>query len=224
MLIIVCALTGLLAGRFIIHLVPQIPQAINQDRDELLALFERPAAGEHAKQSRTKYRVMLITSGLFAALAATLGWGAPLLMMLVLLCWLLTLALIDLDTMLLPDILTLSLLWLGLIFNLLTGFTAINAALWGAMTGYALPWILATGYSLLRQREGLGLGDAKLLAALGAWLGWSSLPRLLILSCGLMIIGVLLRKLCYKTAMHQAAPFGPALALAGFYLALLRVL
>jgi prepilin signal peptidase PulO-like enzyme (type II secretory pathway) len=219
MLIVLCALAGLLAGSLITHLVQQIPLAIAEDREVVLALFQRSVKPAQAAKPWLK----LVCAVLFAILAAMLGWGLSLLMILILLCWLLPLALIDWDTLLLPDVLTLSLLWLGLMFNLLTGFTSINAALWGAVLGYALPWLLATAYGLLRQQEGLGLGDAKLLAALGAWLGWSSLPALLFVGCGLMIIGVLLRRLRYHIPLQQAAPFGPALALAGFFLALMRV-
>src|SRR5690606_16810250 len=85
----------------------------------------------------------------------------------------LTLAWIDSDTGLLPDVLTLPLLWLGLLVNLNGGFVSLQDAVLGAMAGYGVLWVIYQSFLLCTGREGLGYGDFKLLAAMGAWLGWA---------------------------------------------------
>ncbi|MGY3858196.1 prepilin peptidase [Aeromonas intestinalis] len=160
--------------------------------------------------------VELLTALLSVVVAATLtpGWGT--LAALVLTWTLIALTFIDLDKMLLPDQLTLPLLWAGLLFNLLVGFVSLGDAVAGAMAGYLVLWSLYWAFKLLTGKEGMGYGDFKLLAALGAWLGWQALPIVLLLSSlvGAVIgIGLIaLRK------HHQAnpIPFGPYLAIAGW--------
>jgi leader peptidase (prepilin peptidase)/N-methyltransferase len=93
-----------------------------------------------------------------------------------------TLALIDLDTQLLPDDITLPLLWLGLLINMAGGFTNIYSAVIGAMIGYLFLWSLFWIFKLITGKEGMGYGDFKLLAAIGAWFGWSMLPLVILLS------------------------------------------
>lgn len=131
---------------------------------------------------------------------------------------LLILSLIDWQHQLLPDAITLPLLWLGLLlhcFDLLPG--NLSDAVLGAACGYGLFWLLASGYRHLRGVEALGLGDAKLLAALGGWLGWQPLPMLvLIAACG-GIISVLLARWLRRRPLQQSLPFGPWLSLAGGY-------
>jgi leader peptidase (prepilin peptidase)/N-methyltransferase len=93
-----------------------------------------------------------------------------------------TLAMIDLDTQLLPDDLTLPLLWLGLLVNLFGGFTDIRSAIIGAATGYLFLWLIFWIFKLVTGKEGMGYGDFKLLAAIGAWFGWSMLPLVILFS------------------------------------------
>ena len=95
---------------------------------------------------------------------------------------LLVLALIDFDTTLLPDDITLPLLWAGLLANLLGLYTSLPSAVVGAMAGYLSLWSVYWAFKLLTGKEGMGYGDFKLLAALGAWLGWKMLPLLILLS------------------------------------------
>jgi len=128
---------------------------------------------------------------------------------------LLALAVIDLNTFLLPDRLTLPLLWSGLLYQSLYHPHFLTEAVWGAATGYLILWSIYWLFKLITNKEGMGYGDFKLLAALGAWLGVLQLPSLLLISAlsGLMI--ALLYKLKYKG--HQGGtPFGPALALSGW--------
>lgn len=129
---------------------------------------------------------------------------------------LLALAFIDADTQLLPDNLTLPLLWGGLLFNLLTGTVPLAEAVIGAMAGYLSLWLLFHGFKLATGKEGMGYGDFKLLAALGAWLGWALLPLVILLSS---LVGALVGVGLILLAKHgrgQPLPFGPYLAVAGW--------
>jgi leader peptidase (prepilin peptidase)/N-methyltransferase len=134
--------------------------------------------------------------------------------------WLLCLGLIaltfiDFDTQLLPDSLTLPLLWLGLLFNLNIGFSDLNSAVIGAAAGYLLLWSIYWLFKLCTGKEGMGYGDFKLLAALGAWYGWQMLPAILLLSSLLgAAVGIALI-LSGRRGRDSAMPFGPFLAIAG---------
>lgn len=160
--------------------------------------------------------VELLTALLSVAVAATLtpGWGT---LAALLLTWVLVaLTFIDLDKMLLPDQLTLPLLWGGLLFNLAGGFVPLADAVIGAMAGYLVLWSLYWAFKLLTGKEGMGHGDFKLLAALGAWLGWQALPIVLLLSSlvGAIIgIGLILLRNHHQ---GKPIPFGPYLAIAGW--------
>ncbi|MBI5279445.1 MAG: prepilin peptidase [Burkholderiales bacterium] len=126
---------------------------------------------------------------------------------------LVALALIDLDTMYLPDVITQPLLWAGLLVAAL-GWTALplKSAIWGAVAGYMSLWLVSQGYKLLRGEEGMGNGDFKLFAALGAWFGWAALvPLILMASVIGAVIGITLK----LRSGTRAIPFGPLLALAG---------
>ena len=134
-----------------------------------------------------------------------------------LLTWfLIAMTFIDLDKMLLPDQLTLPLLWAGLLLNLLGGLASLQDAVIGAIAGYLLLWSLYWSFKLLTGKEGMGYGDFKLLAALGAWLGWQSLPLILILSS---VVGAVVGITLMLLRRHQQGnpiPFGPYLAMAGW--------
>lgn len=122
---------------------------------------------------------------------------------------------IDLDTYLLPDDITLPLLWLGLLYNLNNGFTDLNSAVIGAALGYLILWAVYWLFKLVTGKEGMGYGDFKLLAALGAWFGWQLLPAVILLSSiAGSIIGILLIVLS-KHGREKPIPFGPYLALGG---------
>ncbi|WP_337077253.1 A24 family peptidase [Aeromonas dhakensis] len=160
--------------------------------------------------------VELLTALLSLVVAATFppSWG---LLAALLLTWVLVaLTFIDLDKMLLPDQLTLPLLWGGLLFNLAGGFVPLADAVIGAMAGYLVLWSLYWAFKLLTGKEGMGYGDFKLLAALGAWLGWQALPIVLLLSSLVgAIIGISLI-LLHNHHQGKPIPFGPYLAIAGW--------
>lgn len=163
-----------------------------------------------------RYPIIEIFSGLLSALIAwhfgpTLQTAGALLLI-----WsLIALAAIDFDTQLLPDSITLPLLWLGLLFNLFGTFTDLPSAVIGAMAGYLSLWSIFWLFKLATGKEGMGYGDFKLLAALGAWLGWSMLPTIILLSSLVgAIVGVSLIVLA-RHGRNVPIPFGPYLAAAG---------
>ena len=128
---------------------------------------------------------------------------------------LLALTFIDFDTQLLPDDITLPLMWLGLLVNAFGTFVDLRSAVFGAAGGYLLLWLVYWGFRLLAKKEGMGYGDFKLLAALGAWAGWQVLPFVVVVSAGLgaVIGGLLLWRA--KSGVDTRIPFGPYLALGG---------
>jgi leader peptidase (prepilin peptidase)/N-methyltransferase len=163
-----------------------------------------------------RYPAVELATGLLSALAiglhgATLTGGGALL-----LTWfLVALAMIDLDTQLLPDDLTLPLLWLGLAFNLGEAWTSLPSAVIGAMAGYLSLWSVYWVFRLSTGKEGMGYGDFKLLAALGAWFGWQALPGIILLSSVVgAIVGIGLILLA-RHGREVPIPFGPYLAGAG---------
>jgi leader peptidase (prepilin peptidase)/N-methyltransferase len=125
------------------------------------------------------------------------------------------LAFIDLDTFYLPDDLTLPLVWAGLIFSLAGGYTDLNSAVIGACGGYLSLWLVFWVFKIVTGKEGMGYGDFKLLAAIGAWLGWKLLPLVILLSSFAgAIVGVALIILA-RRGRNVPIPFGPYLAIAG---------
>ncbi|MDH5184666.1 MAG: A24 family peptidase [Gammaproteobacteria bacterium] len=129
---------------------------------------------------------------------------------------LIALFVIDLHHQLLPDQITLPLLWTGLLFNMQNTFTSLEMAVLGAVIGYLSLWLVYHAYRLLRGKYGFGYGDFKLLAAIGAWIGWPSIPVvILISSLSGAIIGILLI-LFAKHQYDKPIPFGPYLAMAGW--------
>lgn len=134
--------------------------------------------------------------------------------------WIFTFALIaltfiDFDTQLLPDDITLPLLWIGLLFNLNFGFTDLKSAVVGAMAGYLVLWCVFWLFKIIRGKEGMGYGDFKLLAAIGAWFGWKLLPAVILLSSTLgAIVGITLIVVT-KRGKEVPMPFGPFLAIGG---------
>ncbi len=123
---------------------------------------------------------------------------------------------IDLDEMLLPDQLTLPLLWLGLLINLNSTFSSPTDALIGAAAGYMSLWSVFWAFKLLTGKEGMGYGDFKLLAVFGAWFGWQLLPLIILLSSIVgAVVGIMLI-ISKKINQGNPIPFGPYIALAGW--------
>ena len=163
-----------------------------------------------------RYPIIEAISGV---LAAYIGWrfGFTLAMAAALVfAWsLVALTAIDIDTQLLPDDITLPLLWVGLLVNLNNGFTPLPLAVIGAVAGYLSLWSVYWLFKLTTGKEGMGYGDFKLLAAIGAWLGWKMLPIVILLSSLVgAIVGIALIVFT-RHGRNTPIPFGPYLAAAG---------
>lgn len=164
-----------------------------------------------------QYPLVELSSALLAvAVVALHGTGWPSLWLFGACLALLALAIIDWRTQLLPDRLTLPLLWAGLLYQWLFDPLLLPSAVLGAVAGYLSLWAVYWLFKLTTGKEGMGYGDFKLMAALGAWLGWQSLPLLLLLSAGAgAIVGIVLVT-SRRHASDQPMPFGPYIALAGW--------
>ena len=157
-----------------------------------------------------------VTAILSAYTAFHFGFGWQCAAALVLLWVLISLSVIDFDHQLLPDDLTLPLLWLGLLLNLFGVFTDINSAVIGAMVGYLSLWSVYWLFKLVTGKEGMGYGDFKLLAVLGAWFGWKLIPLIIILSSFVgAFVGIALILILGRDK-NIPIPFGPYLAAAGW--------
>ncbi|NMZ68532.1 type 4 prepilin peptidase 1 Aspartic peptidase. MEROPS family A24A [Pseudomonas peli] len=164
-----------------------------------------------------RYPLVELACGLLSAFIAWhfgFTWQAGAML---LLTWgLLAMSLIDVDHQLLPDSLVLPLLWLGLITNSFGLFTSLEDALWGAIAGYLSLWSVYWLFKLVTGKEGMGYGDFKLLAMLGAWGGWQVLPLTILLSS---LVGAVLGLIMLRLRNAEAStpiPFGPYLAIAGW--------
>ena len=160
-----------------------------------------------------RYPIVETVSCLLSAFAAWhFGYGLAGLSAILLIWALLALTCIDLDTQLLPDDITLPLLWLGLLFNLSNTFTSLPNAVLGAICGYLVLWSVYWLFKLATGKEGMGYGDFKLLAAIGAWLGWQMLPLVILLSSVVgAAVGITLI-VAVKRGRDIPIPFGPYLA------------
>ena len=180
-----------------------------------LLILKGKCSGCHARIS-PRYPIIEAFTGLASAYVAwhfgpTIQAAGALLQV-----WaLIELAAIDLDTQLLPDAITLPLLWLGLAQNLWGSYTDLSSAVTGAMLGYLALWSVFWLFKLATGKEGMGYGDFKLLAALGAWLGWQMLPAIILLSSVVgAIVGITLI-VATRHGRNVPIPFGPYLAAAG---------
>lgn len=158
--------------------------------------------------------VELLTAGLGLMIAWGLGPSLATVMALVLMYMLVALTFIDLEHKLLPDQLTLPLIWLGLVVNSFGLLTPLEDAFWGAVAGYMSLWLVYWGFRLVTGKHGMGYGDFKLLAALGAWLGWQALPIIVLVSAVAgILVGLALR--ARTTPTDPQMPFGPFLSVGG---------
>ena len=171
----------------------------------------------HAPISARYPIVELFAAALAVAAIVRFGATPAALAACVFLWMLLALTLIDFDTQLLPDNLTLPLLWAGLLANLLGAAPIANLrdAVIGAIAGYLALWAVYWLFKLIRGKEGMGYGDFKLLAALGAWLGWPMLPQIVLVSSVLAAIGGIAAMALKRRDRAAPLPFGPWLAGAG---------
>ena len=166
----------------------------------------------HTPISKRYPAIELLTAMMFAVVAMVYGWSWLTLTGLVFTAFLIALTFIDADTQYLPDQLTLPLVWLGLLANYTGGLVSLQQAVLGAVCGYMSLWLLNFIHKSCRGFDGMGAGDFKLLAALGAWLGATVLPIIVFVAA---LVGVV-AAIVLKAAKSQPIAFGPCLAIAGW--------
>jgi leader peptidase (prepilin peptidase)/N-methyltransferase len=187
---------------------------------ENIPVISYAALGGKCSQCKAKISIRYplveaFTGLLSAALIWQFGSGWMGLSTLLFAYLLIAMTFIDLDTMMLPDVLTLPLLWAGLLLNLNGMFVPLKDAVIGAAAGYMVLWTVYWLFKLIRGKEGMGYGDFKLLAALGAWMGWTMLPIIILLSSVTGAILGIVQMLMARAGMDYKFPFGPYLAGAG---------
>ena len=194
---------------------PQCSHAISaaENIPVLSYLFLRGKCAGCGAAISPRYPVVEALSGILSAYAAWhFGYGIAAVSAIVFVWALLALTFIDFDTQLLPDSITLPLLWMGLLLNLDGTFTALPNALIGAVVGYLVLWSVYWMFKLVTGKEGMGYGDFKLLAAIGAWMGWTMLPLVILLSSVVgAVVGISLIVVA-KHGRNIPIPFGPYLA------------
>ncbi len=160
-----------------------------------------------------RYPVIEAITGLLSAAAASyFGFGISAIAAIIFIWAMIALTFIDFDTQLLPDSITLPLLWLGLFVNLQSTFVPLQSAVIGAIAGYLSLWTVYWLFKLVTGKEGMGFGDFKLLAAIGAWLGWTMLPLVILLSSAVGAIAGIILMIFTKQGRSIPIPFGPYLA------------
>lgn len=177
-------------------------------------LFLKGRCAECRTRISVRYPLVEIFTAIMSACVAwQFGYGLMMVAALVFVWALIVLAAIDIDTQLLPDDITLPLMWFGILFNMSgSGFVDLYSAVIGAVAGYLSLWTIYWIFKLVTGKEGMGYGDFKLLAAIGAWLGWSVLPLVILLSSlvGAVVgIGLIIAAKLNRNVM---IPFGPYLA------------
>jgi leader peptidase (prepilin peptidase)/N-methyltransferase len=179
-------------------------------------LFQKGGCRHCGKPISVRYPLVEALTGIAFAYA-TWHFGASVATMgaMLFIAAAIALTFIDLDTQLLPDDITLPLLWLGIVCNLSGTYTDLESSVVGAIAGYLLLWSIYWAFKLLTGKEGMGYGDFKLLAAIGAWLGWQLLPTVVLLSSVVgAVVGISLIVFS-KHERNTPIPFGPYLATAG---------
>lgn len=179
-------------------------------------LFLRGKCRECKAPISVRYPLVELVTGLATGgLIWMLGSGIAGMAAVVFVFFLITLTMIDADVQLLPDDMTLLLLWIGLLLNTQSVFTSPADAVLGAAAGYLALWLVSSTYKLLKKQDGFGQGDFKMLAALGAWMGWKMLPLIILLSSATgSVIGITLI-LMSRMGFSTRLSFGPYLAFAG---------
>lgn len=187
-------------------------------------LWLRGRAACCGKPISVQYPLVELLCGVLAALCAwRFGW-TPMLPCALALVWVLVAAaVVDMRTQLLPDVLTLPLLWLGLLVNVGGLVVPLEQAVIGAAAGYLFLWSVYWAFRLVTGKEGMGFGDFKLLAALGAWFGWPALPALLLLSSLVGALWGIALRISGRLGAGAAMPFGPFIAGAGIWYLLFPV-
>lgn len=220
------AVVGFVTGRIVREVATRLPpHQFRRWRIEAGEILDVDVDEQGDQPSSTSFRLHVLQRNyipevgcavLSAGVVGMFGVTIVAVAMLVLTWALFTLALIDAEHQVLPDVIVLPMLWLGLIANQQGLFASLDDALYGAIAGYMVLWVMLNGFKLLTGREGMGGGDLKMLAMLGAWGGWHLLLLIIIVaSITASVYGVTVK--CFsRTECNPQLPFGPFLALGGF--------
>lgn len=193
------------------------PLAVHENIPVLSYLWLRGRCSACGAAISPRYPAVELLSALLSAVVAhRFGPDAQVLPALVLTWSLLALSFIDAEHQLLPDVITLPMLWLGLLLSVFRVFTDSTTAILGAVAGYLSLWLVYQLFKWLTGREGMGHGDFKLLALLGAWLGWAHLPQIILLSSLVGAVAGLTLIALTRRDHRQPIPYGPYLAAAGW--------
>lgn len=194
-----------------------------QDNIPLLSyLFLRGKCNHCGAAISLRYPVVELASAILSIIIVALWGFTPTALAIMIFIWsLLALALIDWEHGLLPDHITLPILWLGLLANNQGLLIPISDALWGAAAGFLILWSVFWVFKWMTGKEGLGLGDAKCLAMIGAWLGWTSLPWVLLIASTLGLIVAVIQIRRKQQSRETPIPFGPYLAISSFIVLIL---
>ncbi len=246
MQLVIASIFGLIIGSFLNVVIHRLPKSIINDHTDSLScllwpsstapccgsllkwyenipvvswMFLQGRCGHCGASITARYIIVeLITALCFAGSSWQFGLTLTGIAYAVFMAVAISLFFIDLETYLLPDKLTLPLLWLGLVASTF-GITTVDPldAIWGACLGFGLPWSVNQLYKLVRKHDGFGGGDFKLLAALGAWTGWLQIVPILSLASilGLLTIGAISVFKRQQLSMNKAFPFGPFLIASG---------
>ena len=180
-------------------------------------LFLSGKCGFCKKAISPRYPIVeLCTALLWVQLGFHFGPTPGLLLGIILISSLVALTVIDLDHHILPDVIVIPLLWIGLISNSFGVFTSLESAVFGAVSGYMVLWIIYQVHHRLTGKEGMGYGDFKLLACIGAWLGWEVLPAVILLASVSGTVLAIVLMLIHKRGKDIPVAFGPYLAIAGW--------
>jgi prepilin signal peptidase PulO-like enzyme (type II secretory pathway) len=205
-----------IARRYACHLVTELAAPEHSKLQEKPTQAQASVAADHEDWRRESLVGIFLGAVILPLLALRFGPSVELTLATGFCLALLTLALIDHRLLLLPDSLTLPLVWLGLLSNIPAYFVSLQDAVIGAVLGYGSLWGIYWLFKLIRGKEGLGYGDFKLTAALGAWLGWQALPGIIFTAALAGACVGLLQVVGKKRQRDQPMPFGPFLAAAGF--------
>jgi prepilin signal peptidase PulO-like enzyme (type II secretory pathway) len=215
---LVGALAGLLCGAAILRIAVWLPKKMQNDWTAQCkeAIAEEPLSPVTIGKGE-KITIILVAALLSVLSTGIFGLGAAGIVAVLFCMCVLTLSVIDLHTFLLPDDMTLPLLWAGLLASVFGLFAGVGPAeaLIGAAVGYLSLWTLYWAFKLATGREGMGFGDFKLLAALGAFTGWSGLPMIALIAGITGLVVAIATRLMKKSDVSQPIPFGPYLALGG---------
>ena len=251
-ILILTIIFGLLMGSFISMLSWRLPRLMYEEAEEqlkqisvsrsacpscqkeltwkqLFPLFSWIFAKGRCQHCQTKISaryplIEFITMILTVYVYMTFGLSVTGLMAIVFTYFIITISVIDIEHQLILDKLSLPLMWLGLLASITGQFSSPVDAILGASTGYLILWIIYYGFKFTTGKEGMGFGDFKLLAALGAWFGVAALPQIILIASVSSIVITVLLGIFKITKMNTAQPFGPYLAIAGMVTLILGML